>query len=127
MNVVRSLQAVRITAELAAVAAVTMWGFQITSRPVRWALALSCAAAFLLIWGRYVAPKSPHRLDDPARLLTEIVLFVAAGAAAGAATAPAVGLGLGVLAVLDALALRAVDPTIGSTRESQRHTIQERP
>ena len=26
-------------------------------------------------WGRWVAPKAPERLDDPARLLVELVLF----------------------------------------------------
>ena len=41
------------------------------------------------IWGRFIAPKAPHRLEDPVRAGLEIMVFGAATVAlvsAGAAT-----------------------------------------
>lgn len=117
MSVEHPLQAVRLAVELGAVVSVTAWGFQAASGPTRWLLAVGCAAALLTVWGRYVAPTSPSRLHDPARLLIEIVLFVVVGAAIAGVVGPAAGATFAAFAVVDALALRAA----GSRRTDATH------
>lgn len=125
MSVARVLGAVRITVELGAIALVTAWGLQAASGPARWLLAVACAVVLLVLWGRYVAPKSPTRLDDPARLAVEILLFVAVAFATAAVVSPAVGVGFGVLAVVDALAIRVTEPRSRATPHAHRAIIQE--
>ncbi|HSL10291.1 MAG TPA: YrdB family protein [Actinomycetota bacterium] len=41
------------------------------------------AAAFVLVWGRFIGPRAPHRLDDPVRLIVEVALFTGAAVAFG--------------------------------------------
>lgn len=106
MIMVRALEVVRLTVEVVAVALVAAWGLQVTSGPTRWLVALAATLALSLIWGRYVAPKSPNRLADPARLAVEVALFIAVAFAAAPVLSPAFGTGFGVVAIGDALALR---------------------
>ncbi len=40
------------------------------------------------IWGRWIAPKAPARLADPARLVAELGVFAAAVIALGLAAGP---------------------------------------
>jgi Protein of unknown function (DUF2568) len=54
------------------------------------------AAAF---WGIWAAPTSRRRLDDPPRLVAQIILFVITGVLAGAAHLTAWGLAFTVAAV----------------------------
>ena len=44
--------------------------------------------AAAVVWGLWIAPKASRRLHDPARLVVELVLFGAAGAALAAADHP---------------------------------------
>ncbi len=103
------LGVLRFTVELAALVAVTTWGLQLTAAPLRWPLAAACATALAAVWGRLIAPKSPKRLADPARLVTELVVFFAAGAAISVTTTRVVAICFTLLAVSDAFALRATD------------------
>ena len=48
------------------------------------------ALAFVVLWGRYVAPKASRRLADPARLILELVLF--GTAAFGYASSGSIGI-----------------------------------
>ena len=78
-----ALAAVRFLAELGLIAALGYVGWRILDdRPaLALLLALVLAAAAATIWGAWVAPKSEHRLDDPARLAVEVALFAVACAA----------------------------------------------
>lgn len=114
-----TLEGVRLTVELAAVVAVGAWGAQTTTSPWRWAVAAACVAALVAIWGRFIAPKASHRLGDPARLFAEVGVFLAAGVSMSISFTRAAGVGLTLIAITDALALRATTGpnTLGSIRD----------
>jgi hypothetical protein len=70
---------VRFATELTALAALGFWGFQLGgSPPVSIVLAVALPLAMGAVWGAVVAPRARWRLSDPARLLVELGLFVAA-------------------------------------------------
>jgi len=71
----------RFVAELGMLAALGVGGWVVgahagTVAGVLLAVALPVLAA--VVWGRWVAPRATRRLEDPARLGVEIVLFAAA-------------------------------------------------
>ena len=75
-----ALAVVRFTAELGMLAALAYAGWRLLSdTPVLGvvaAIALPVVAA--VVWGAWVAPRAARRLEDPARLVVELVLFGAA-------------------------------------------------
>ena len=77
---------VRFVLELCLLAAWAVVGWHLGGAVVlRVLLAVLLPAAAATAWGLWVAPRATRRLDDPARLGVEVVLF--AGAAAGLALA----------------------------------------
>ncbi len=97
---------VRFVVELAALAAFTVWGWSLVTGPQRLltgALALVVAAS---VWGIFIAPKSSQRLEDPARLATEVAFFLLAGAALWALSVPLWGIGFAAVAIVDAAVVR---------------------
>ena len=79
----------RFGLELAAMVALGYWGFQAgDSAVVEWLPGLGAPLAFALVWGAFIAPKAPARLQDPARLGLEVILFVAAVVSLAAAGQP---------------------------------------
>lgn len=97
--------ALRFLLELGALAGLAYWGWQTGTNPaVRFLLAVGAPASAAAIWGRFVSPKAPNRLEDPVRVAVEIVFFAAAAtalAAAGTATTAAIfGLAAAVSLVL---------------------------
>jgi Protein of unknown function (DUF2568) len=94
----------RFVSELAALVAFTLWGFH----EAGWfgVLPPIAAAAF---WGRFIAPMSPNRLDDPRRLAAEIAYFALAAAAFADVGSEAVALIAGATAVGLAIVTRALD------------------
>ena len=58
------------------------------------------------VWGVLIAPGSRHRLPDPARLVVELVLFCATGAALSWAGRTALGVAFTVVAAANAVVLR---------------------
>jgi hypothetical protein len=72
-----ALAVVRFTAELGMLTALFYVGWRLAAD--RTALALVLAAglpvAAALTWNRWVAPRAQRRLEDPARLVVELVLF----------------------------------------------------
>ncbi|HLN76565.1 MAG TPA: YrdB family protein [Nocardioidaceae bacterium] len=101
------LAAVRFLAELGLIAALGYVGWRILDDQPAIALlvALVLAAAAATIWGAWVAPKSEHRLEDPARLAVEVALFAVACAALAVA-------GNGIAAIVLGLAY-AVSAPVG--------------
>jgi hypothetical protein len=96
----------RFLLELAALAAIGYGGWRIPD-PV-WARALLAAAlvaAAIAVWSRWVAPRAAHKLQDPARLLPEWLVFGGATAAFIATGHWLLGLVFAVLAAADRLAL----------------------
>ena len=84
----------RFLLELGALAALAYWGWH-TGNTTLTQLLLAVVTPLLaaIIWGRFIAPKAPHRLEDPVRVGVEIVFFggaTAALATAGAGTAAVV-------------------------------------
>ena len=94
--------ALRFVLELCALAALAHWGWHTASGVLQIVLAVGAPALMVVVWGRYMSPKAPHRVDDPVRIVLEVVIFGAAVAALfasgettlGAAMAAAVALHL---------------------------------
>ena len=92
---------IRFATEVAVLVALVIAGADIA-----WPFALAFPASFALVWGRFVAPRSTTRLTDPSRLVLELGLFVAAGAALAATTSPVLGLALALVGVATSIATR---------------------
>src|SRR5690242_4310711 len=102
MSAIRPLTLlIRFLSELGALFAFTLWGFH----EAGWFGVLPPLVG-AAIWGRWMAPKSGHRLDDPRRLVAEIVFFGAAASAFAAADAPVVGAAYGIVAIACAVLVR---------------------
>jgi hypothetical protein len=94
---------IRFLSELGALAAFTIWGFS----EAGW-LGIIPPLAGAALWGRWMAPRSAHRLPDPRRLMAELVFFCLATAAFGAAGAPVAAAIYGPLAIGCAVLVRYV-------------------
>jgi hypothetical protein len=44
-----------------------------------WLIGIAVALVVALIWARWMAPRSSHRLSDPGRYIAQAVLFVSIG------------------------------------------------
>jgi heme A synthase len=73
-------------------------------------LAILFPAIAVVCWGIWAAPTSRRRLDDPPRLVAQIVLFVITGVLAVAAHLPVWGVAFTVVAVA-AFSLTRVFPS----------------
>jgi DNA-binding IclR family transcriptional regulator len=95
-----ALAVVRFTAELGMLAALFYVGWRLA--PDSTALGLTLAAALpvaaALTWNRWVAPRAQRRLEDPVRLVVELVLF-------GSAVVGLAVVGPGTWSLVAALAL----------------------
>jgi len=66
----------RFILEMAALLALLIWGFGASDQlVVQLILGLGAPALAMLVWGTFVSPKAPRRLDDPVRVGVEIVIF----------------------------------------------------
>lgn len=74
----------RFFLELSALAAVAYWGWSEFGDPWRWVLVVAAPGAVALVWGRWMAPKSNHRVGDPWRFVIELLVFGSAVAALAA-------------------------------------------
>jgi hypothetical protein len=85
--------------ELAMVALLAYAGWRIgSSTATRVVAAIGFPAVAVAVWGRWMAPTSPARLRDPARLLAQVAVFGAVGAALIVADRLWLGVGFAVLA-----------------------------
>ena len=98
----RSLNLVfRFILEIVVLVALLLWGFSASDEPVvQLILGLGAPAIAIAVWGTFVAPKATRRLDDPARLGLEIVVFGAGVLAFIASGRLEVGILLAVAAAL---------------------------
>jgi hypothetical protein len=73
------LAGIRFLSELALLAALAFIGAAIFEGVLLSVLAgVALPALAAVIWGTLVAPRAPRRLDDPARVIVELVLFAVA-------------------------------------------------
>jgi hypothetical protein len=71
----------RFLSELALVAGAFVVGLTtITSGgSLKWAAGIFLVAVVVFVWARWIAPRAPHRMPDPQRLVYELVLFGGVG------------------------------------------------
>ncbi len=102
MLAVKSLNlALRFLLELSALAALGYWGWQFGD--AGFARVLLAAVTPLLaagLWGRYIAPKAPNRLEDPIRAGVEVIFFGGAAAALGTSGAITIAAFFGIAAAV---------------------------
>lgn len=66
----------RFILELAVLVALAIWGFGSSDElVVRLILGLGAPAIAIAIWGTFVSPRAPRRIEDPARAALEVVVF----------------------------------------------------
>jgi Protein of unknown function (DUF2568) len=98
---------VKFLLELAALAALGLWGASVADGPAAALLAVALPVVVAILWGRFAAPRARHRLPLNLRAPFELGVFALAAIAlwgAGAATWAAV---FAVIAVANALLLTA--------------------
>ena len=99
--------AVRFLVELGAYASLGCWGAATGSTwPVRAALGALAPIAVMLVWARYLSPRAPRRLSDPAALIAELAIFAAAAAALSACGQPELAAAFAVLAAVNTVLVR---------------------
>jgi hypothetical protein len=92
----------RFALELCMLAAFAYWGSRATgSTAANVVVAIAAPLAAVAVWGRFMAPRSPHRLPEPRRIPLEIVLFGLATAALAAAGEPGFAIAFGVTAAVN--------------------------
>jgi hypothetical protein len=106
-----SLLTLRFLTELATVAVLATAG-ALAHTAVAWrvVLAILAVALFAVIWGLAIGPRASRRLDDPLRLVAEILIFVVSAVALGLVGYPLIGIVVAVVSIATAAALRAVMP-----------------
>ncbi len=91
--------------ELCALAALGYWGFQTgESTLVKIILGIGAPLLLIVVWGKFLAPKSSTRLRDPALTLVKLLILGVAAAALASAGQPGLAL-IFALAVVINLAL----------------------
>jgi hypothetical protein len=106
-----SLLTLRFLTELATVAVLATAG-ALAHTAVAWrvVLAILGVALFAVIWGLAIGPRASRRLDDPLRLVAEILIFVVSAVALGLVGYPLIGIVVAVVSIATAATLRAVMP-----------------
>jgi cytochrome b len=100
--------ALRLLLELAALAAVAVWGAHTGSTTiVRIGLAVAAPLALAVVWGIWVAPRARRRLRDPARMVVELVILALAVAGLAASGYPPLAAGFAIVALANGAYLRA--------------------
>jgi chromate transport protein ChrA len=93
MAVRGAILTVRFLCELGAVAAVAFWGYHTAGGLAGVALGLLCAAALMIFWATFLAPRRRVDAPLPLRLLLELAVWAVAACAlwsAGRSTLAAV-------------------------------------
>lgn len=71
-----ALLVVAFAIELAAVAFVGAGVLAAVNTSSRWPFAAAAVVLTVLMWARWVAPRAPHRLADPRRLVLELTVYL---------------------------------------------------
>jgi hypothetical protein len=95
--------------ELAAFAAFAIWGADVGSDAFAVVLAIATPLVAVLLWGRFAAPRSAHRLPLSARVPFELGVFLLAALALLTAGHTIAAIIFAALFALNALGLTAFD------------------
>ena len=101
--------ALRFLLELGALAAVAYWGWQTGVGATRWLLAIAAPVAIAVVWWLFVSPKAAVGAPRPVRLVVELAVWTAAGAALWAAGHPALGIQFFSVAVTSGIVNQGLD------------------
>jgi hypothetical protein len=101
--------ALKFLLELAAFAAFAVWGADVGSGAFAVILAVAVPLVAVLLWGRFAAPRSAHRLPQSARVPFELGVFLLAALALLAAGHAAAAIVFAALVALSASGLTAFD------------------
>jgi hypothetical protein len=101
--------ALKFLLELAALAAFAVWGADAGSGALAVVLAIAAPLVVALLWGRFAAPRSAHRLPTRTRIPFELGVFALAAIALIAAGHTLAAIVFAVAAALNAVALTALD------------------
>jgi len=82
----------RFALELCMLAALGYGGFEAASGLLGWVLLVALPLAAAVVWGMFIAPKARRPMVDPLRIVLEVALFGAAGAALVVAGQTALGI-----------------------------------
>jgi predicted lysophospholipase L1 biosynthesis ABC-type transport system permease subunit len=109
----------RFLCELAALAALAVWGAQASDDPaVKVLLGVTAPLLLAAVWGMWVAPRSARRAPDPLRAGIEVLVFGAAVAGLVDAGHTAFAVALAVLAAITGALVR-VWPEPGAERPTE--------
>ena len=98
------LAVLRFVLELCLIAAYGYFGFTF-SGAAGWILGIGLPAALIALWGTFVAPRAPRRLEGGARFALETVLFLLGTGALAAVGLWPWGVALFVVFILDLVLL----------------------
>lgn len=88
--------------ELALLAALAVWGFALPGPTwLRWVAGLGAPVLVVLVWGAWLAPRSPRRLRMPGLVVVKLALYLLAALALVGAGHALWGIALLALAVLN--------------------------
>ena len=102
---------IRFASELAALSALAATGIGLADGTPGATLAVVLPLTAAAAWGRYVAPASTRRLQDPARATVELLLFTAAVVGLAGTGHPVLAISLSAAVALTAPANRRHEPT----------------
>lgn len=103
------VQGLAFLVELAALAALAVWGWSAGgATAAQVVLAVVAPAALAVVWGAFLAPRSRRRLTGPPLVLAKLVALCGSGALLAAAGHPVAGAALAAAAALDVLAAAAL-------------------
>jgi HD superfamily phosphodiesterase len=103
--------ALRLLVELAAIAALALWGAQATSSTIaNVVLAIAAPAVAIAIWGAWSAPRAGHRLRGAALLALELAILAVACVLLVLAGHPLWAAVFAVVAVANGAILRRSEP-----------------
>ena len=77
--------ALKFALELAALAALAVWGASLSGSVVPVLVAVAAPLAMAVVWGAWCAPRASHRLPMPARAVVELAVFALSAIALAAA------------------------------------------
>ena len=102
--------ALRFAVELAALAALAVWGAQATSSTAaNVALAIAAPVAAAAVWAIWSAPRAPRRLHGRALVLLELAILAGSGIALAGAGHVILACVLVAIAVANGVILRRAD------------------
>jgi len=101
--------ALKFLLELAALASFAIWGAESESGALAVAHAIIAPLIVALLWARFAAPRSAHRLPRATRIPFEMTVFAAAIVALAISDHVAWAIGLGVVMAINAALMTGWD------------------